>query len=118
MGYRANRLEDRVIADVHRPVVARRRYFEEVTGAAVQKQPRRVAADPPLLPALRTGDLAALRAEVRLQDAAPHAHITRVRVALRSSGTVTVGGHRYRVRSFSERGLAGETLGIWILEGG
>jgi hypothetical protein len=61
-------------------IVARRRYFEEVTGAAVQKPPRRVAADPVLLRALRSGDLADLRAEVRLQDAAPHAHITRVRV--------------------------------------
>jgi len=40
------------------------------------------------------------------------------RVALQSSGTVTVGGHRYRVGSFSERGLAGETLRIWILKGG
>jgi hypothetical protein len=40
------------------------------------------------------------------------------RVALQSSGTVTVDGHRYRVRSFSERGLAGETLMIWILKGG
>jgi hypothetical protein len=175
-------------------IVARRRYSEEVTGAAVHNQPRWVAADPVLLRALRSGDLAALRAEVRLRDAAPHAHITLVRVvrgsrvladagiasviaraqkalqdahgrflgtlqpsiqdvigyvrymhrnvhvdvvvrgrgaahvrtslpaaarvALQSSGTVTVGGHRYRVRSFSERGLAGETLMIWILKGG
>jgi hypothetical protein len=40
------------------------------------------------------------------------------RVALPSSGTVTVGGHRYRVRSFSEHGLAGEPLRIWILKRG
>src|SRR5207247_715433 len=129
------------------------------------------------------GDLAGLRAEVRLQDATPHAHISRLRVVrgsrvladagvvfpvapaqkavrdghgrllgtlqlsiqdvigyvkymrrnvhvdvvvrgrgaahvrtslpaaarvrLPSSGTVIVGGHRYRVRSFTEPGLAG-----------
>jgi hypothetical protein len=174
--------------------VARRRYLEEVTGAAVHKQLRRVAGDPVLLRALRTGDLAGLRAEVRLQDATPHAHISLLRVvrgsrvladagivfpvapahkALRdghgrllgtlqlsiqdvigyvkymrrnvhvdvvvrgrgaahvrtslpaaarvrlpSSGTVIVGGHRYRVRSFTEPGLAGETLRIWILKRG
>ena len=175
-------------------VVARQRYSEEVNGAAVHKQIRRVAADPVLLRALRSGSLAALRAEVRLQNATPHAHITRLRVvrgsrvladaggtfvvapaqkalqdargrslgrlqlsiqdvigyvkymrrnvhvdvvvrghgtgrmrtslpaaarvALTSSGTVKVGGHRYRVRSFSERGFAGETLRIWILKRG
>jgi hypothetical protein len=175
-------------------VVARRRYSDEVNGAAVHKQLRRVAADPLLLRALRTGNLAALRAEVRRQDATPHAHISRLRVvrgsrvladagvvfvvapaqralhdahgrylgtlqlsiqdvigyvkymhrnvhvdvvvhgrgaahvrtslpaaarvALPSAGTVTVAGHRYRVRSFSERGLAGETLRIWILKRG
>jgi hypothetical protein len=173
-------------------VVARQRYSEEVHGAAVHKQLRRVAADPVLLRALRTNNLAALRAEVRLQDATPHAHISRLRVvrgsrvladagvvfvvapalkalhdargrylgtvqlsiqdvigyvkymhrnvhvdvvvrgrgaahvrmslpaaarvSLPSSGTVTIGGHRYRVSSFRERGLAGETLRIWILQ--
>jgi hypothetical protein len=61
-------------------VVARRRYLEEVTGAAVHKQLRRVAGDSVLLRAVRTGDLAGLRAEVRLQDATPHAHISRLRV--------------------------------------
>jgi hypothetical protein len=175
-------------------VVARRRYLEEVQGAAAHKQLRRVAADPVLLRALRTHDLAALRAEVRRQDATPHAHISRLRVVrgarvladagvvfvvapahkalhdargrylgtlqlsiqdvigyvkylrrnvhvdvvvrgsgaahvrsslpgaarlrLPSAGTVSIGGHRYRVRSFRERGLAGETLRIWILERG
>ena len=175
-------------------VVARRRYSEEVNGAAVHKQLRRVAADPALLRALRSGNLAALRAEVRLQDATPHAHISRLRVVrgsrvladagvvfvvapsvkalhdargrylgtlqlsiqdvigyvkymhrnvhvdvvvrgrgaahmrtslpaaagvrLTSSGTAMVAGHRYLVRSFSEPGLAGETLRIWILKRG
>ena len=179
---------DRLVVD------ARQRYLQEVQGAAVHKQLRRVAADPVLLRALRTHDLAALRAEVRLQDATPHAHISRLRVVrgsrvladagvvfvvapaqkalhdargrylgtlqlsiqdvigyvkylhrnvhvdvvvrgrggahvrtslpgaarlrLPSSGTVTIGGHRYRVRSFHERGLAGETLRIWILKRG
>jgi HAMP domain-containing protein len=174
--------------------VARQRYSEEVTGAAVHKQLRRVASDPVLLRALRSGDLAGLRAEVRLQDATPHAHISRLRVvrgsrvladagvvfpvapaqkALRdahgrvlatlqlsiqdvigyvkymhrnvhvdvvvrgrgaahmrtslpaaarvrlpSSGTAMVAGRRYLVRSFSEPGLAGETLRIWILKRG
>ena len=175
-------------------IVARQRYSEEVNGAAVHKQVRRVAADPVLLRALSTGNLAALRAEVRLQDATPHAHISRLRVvrgsrvladagvvfpvaasqkalrdahghslgtlqvsiqdvigyvkylrrnvhvdvvvrgqgaahvrtslpaatsvALPSSGTVMVGGHRYLVRSFRESGLAGEKLRIWILKRG
>jgi hypothetical protein len=175
-------------------IVARQRYLEEVTGAAVHKQLRRVAADPVLLRALRTSNLAALRAEVRLQDATPHAHISRLRVvrgsrvladagvvfvvapaqralhdargrylgtlqlsiqdvigyvkymhrnvhvdvvvhgrgaahvrtslpaaarlALPSSGTVTVAGRRYQVRSFSEPALARETLRIWILKRG
>ena len=175
-------------------VVARQRYFDEVNGAAVHKQLRRVAADPVLLRALRTGNLTALRAVVRLQDATPHAHISRLRVvrgsrvladagvvfvvapaqrrlhdargrylgtlqlsiqdvigyvkymhrnvhvdvvvhgrgaahvrtslpaaarvALPSAGAATVGGRRYRVRSFTERGLAGETLRIWILKRG
>jgi hypothetical protein len=191
-----------VIAPAARPrwavdrlaAIARRRYSEEVTGAAVHKQLRRVAADPVLLRALRNVDLTALRAEVRLQDATPHAHISRLRlvrgsrvladagvvfpvapahkalydargrylgtlqlciqdvigyvkylrrnvhvdvvvrgrgathvrtslpaaahVALSSTGTVTIGGRRYRVRSFRERGLAGETLRIWILRRG
>jgi hypothetical protein len=175
-------------------VVARRRYSEEVNGVAVHKQLRRVAADPVLLRALRTHNLAAVRAEVRLQDATPHAHISRLRVvrgsrvladagvvfvvapaqkalhdargrylgtvqlsiqdvigyvkymhrnvhvdvvvhgrgaahvrtslpaaarvSLPSSGTVTVAGHRYQVRSFREPGLAGEPLRIWILKRG
>ncbi len=175
-------------------VVARRRYSEEVTGAAVHKQLRRVAADPVLLRALSSGNLAALRAEVRLQDATPRAHISRLRVVrgsrvladagvvfpvapaqtalhdahrhvlgtlqlciqdvigyvkylrrnvhvdvvvrghgaghvraslpaaasmtLPSLGPVMVGGHRYLVRFFTEHGLAGETLRIWILKRG
>jgi hypothetical protein len=174
--------------------IARQRYSEEVNGAAVHKQLRRVAADPVLLRALRSGDLATLRAEVRLQQATPHAHISRLRVvrgsrvladagvvfvvapsqralhnahgrylgtlqlsiqdvigyvkylrrnvhvdvvvrghgsahvrtslpgatrgALPASGTVTIAGHRYRVRSFREHGLAGETLRVWILKRG
>jgi hypothetical protein len=174
--------------------VARQRYSEEITGAAVHKQLKRVAADPVLLGALRSGDLTALRAEVRLQDATPHAHISRLRVVrgsrvladagvvfpvapaqralhdahgrylgtlqlciqdvigyvkylrrnvhvdvvvrgrgaghvrtslpaaaqvtLPSAGNVTIAGNRYRVRSFSEHGLAGETLRIWILKRG
>jgi hypothetical protein len=60
--------------------IARGRYSEEVNGAAVHKQLRRVAADPVLLRALRTGDLAAVRAEIRLQDNTPHAHISRLRL--------------------------------------
>jgi hypothetical protein len=175
-------------------IVARARYSEEVNGAAVHKQLRRVAADPVLLRDQQTGNLAALRAEVRLQDATPHAHISRLRVvrgsrvladagvvfvvapaqralhdargrylgtlqlsiqdvigyvkymrrnvhvdvvvhghgaahvrtslpaagrvALPSSGIVTVAGRRYLARSFSEHGLAGETLRIWILKRG
>jgi hypothetical protein len=174
--------------------VARQRYSEEVTGAAVHKQLRRVAADPVLLRALRSGNLTALRAEVRLQDATPHAHISRLRVVrgsrvladagvvfpvapaqkvlhdarghatgtlqlciqdvigyvkylrrnvhvdvvvrghgaahvrtslpaaanmtLPRSGSAMVGGHRYQVRFFTEHGLAGETLRIWILKRG
>jgi hypothetical protein len=174
--------------------IARRRYMEEVTGAAIHKQLRRVAADPVLLRALSAGNLTALRAEVRLQDATPHAHISRLRVVrgsrvladagvvfpvapaqralhdargryvgtlqlciqdvigyvkylrrnvhvdvvvrgrgaahvrtslpaaatmtLPRSGTVMVGGHRYLVRFFTEHGLAGETLRIWILKRG
>jgi hypothetical protein len=175
-------------------IVARQRYSEEVTGAAVHKQLRRVAADPVLLRALSSGNLSALRAEVRRQDATPHAHISRLRVvrgssvlanagvvfpvapaqqvlhdarghalgtlqlciqdvigyvkylrrnvhvdvvvrghgaahvrtslpaaanmALPHSGPVVVGGHRYLVRFFTEHGLAGETLRIWILKRG
>jgi hypothetical protein len=174
--------------------VARQRYLEEVTGAAVHKQLRRVAADPVLLRALSSGNLTALRAEVRLQDATPHAHISRLRVVrgsrvladagvvfpvapaqkalhdahghvlgtlqlciqdvigyvkylhrnvhvdvvvrghgaghvrtslpgaarttLPSSGPVMVGGRLYLVRFFTEHGLAGETLRIWILKRG
>jgi hypothetical protein len=175
-------------------IVARRRYSDEVTGSAVHKQLRRVAADPVLLRALSSGNLAALRAEVRFQDATPHAHISRLRVVhgsrvladagvvfpvapaqtalhdahghvlatlqlciqdvigyvkylhrnvhvdvvvrghgagrvrtslpaaasmtLPSSGPVTIGGRRYLVRFFTEHGLAGETLRIWILKRG
>jgi hypothetical protein len=175
-------------------IVARRRYSEEVTGAAVHRQLRRVAADTVLLRALRSGNLAALRAEVRLQDATPHAHISRLRIVrgsrvladagvvfpvapaqtalhdahghvlgtlqlciqdvigyvkylhrnvhvdvvvrghgaghvrtslpaaasmtLPSSGPVTIGGRRYLVRFFTEHGLAGETLSVWILKRG
>jgi len=175
-------------------VLARQRYSEEVTGAAVHKQLRRVAADPVLLRALSSGNLTALRAEIRLQDATPHAHISRLRVVrgsrvladagvvfpvapaqavlhdahghvlatlqlciqdvigyvkylhrnvhvdavvhghgaghvrtslpaaasmtLPSSGPIMVGGHRYFVRFFTEHGLAGETLRIWILRRG
>jgi hypothetical protein len=39
-------------------------------------------------------------------------------VALPTSRPVMIAGHRYLVRSFSEPGLAGETLGIWILKRG
>lgn len=175
-------------------VVARRRYSEEVTGAAVHKQLRRVAADPVLLRALSSGNVIALRAEVRRQDATPHAHISRLRVVhgsrvladagvvfpvapaqqvlhdarghalgtlqlciqdvigyvkylrrnvhvdvvvrghgaahvrtslpaaahmmLPRSGPVAVGGRRYLARFFTEHGLAGETLRIWILKRG
>jgi hypothetical protein len=175
-------------------IVARQRYSEEVTGAAVHRQLRRVVADPVILRALSSGNLSALRAEVRLQDATPHAHISRLRVVrgsrvladagvvfpvapaqtalhdahghvlgtlqlciqdvigyvkylhrnvhvdvvvrghgaghvrtslpaaasrtLPSSGPVTIGGHRYLVRFFTEHGLAGETLRIWILKRG
>jgi hypothetical protein len=60
--------------------IARRRYSEEVNGAAVHKQLRRVAADAVLLRALRTGDLATVRAEIHLQDNTPHAHISRLRL--------------------------------------
>ena len=35
-----------------------------------------------------------------------------------SSGPVMVGGHRYLVRFFTEHGLAGDTLRIWILKRG
>jgi hypothetical protein len=153
-----------------------------------------VAADTVLLRALRSGNLAALRAEVRLQDATPHAHISRLRIVrgsrvladagvvfpvapaqtalhdahghvlgtlqlciqdvigyvkylhrnvhvdvvvrghgaghvrtslpaaasmtLPSSGPVTIGGRRYLVRFFTEHGLAGETLSVWILKRG
>ena len=35
--------------------------------------------------------------------------------ALPASGTVTVAGHRYVVRSFRERGYDGEPLDVWIL---
>jgi hypothetical protein len=174
--------------------VARQRYSEEVTGAAVHKQLRRVAADPVLLRALRSGSLTALRAEVSLQDATPHAHISRLRVlrgsrvladagvvfpvapaqqtlhdahghsigtlqlciqdvigyvkylhrnvhvdvvvrghgaahvrtslpaaanmTLPHTGPVMVAGHHYLVRFFTEPGLAGETLRIWILKRG
>ena len=174
--------------------LARQRYSEEVTGSAVHKQLRRVAADPVLLRALSSGNLPALRAEVRLQDATPHAHISRMRVVrgsrvladagvvfpvapaqtalhdahghylgtlqlciqdvigyvkylhrnvhvdvvvrghgaghvrtslppatsmtLPTEGPVVAGGHRYLVRSFTEHGLAGETLRIWILKRG
>jgi hypothetical protein len=174
--------------------IARQRYSEEVTGAAVHKQLRRVAADRVLLRALSSGNLTALRAEVSLQDATPHAHISRLRVVrgsrvladagvgfpvapaqqtlhdprghaigtlqlciqdvigyvkylhrnvhvdvvvrghgaarvrtslpaaanrtLPHTGPVMVGGHRYLVRFFTEHGLAGETLRIWILKRG
>ncbi len=37
------------------------------------------------------------------------------RVSLPGSGSVSVDGHDYPVRSFQERGFAGETLRIWIL---
>jgi hypothetical protein len=108
-------------------VVARQRYLEEVQGAAVHRHLRRVAADPVLLRTLRTLDLAALRAEVLHVDVVVRgrgpAHVRTslpgaARLTLPSSGTVTIGRHRYRVRSFRERGLAGETLRIWILERG
>lgn len=42
-------------------VIPRRRYSEEVHGAAVHKQLRRVAADPVLLHALRAHDFGGLR---------------------------------------------------------
>ncbi len=37
------------------------------------------------------------------------------RVALPESGSVSVDGHEYLVRSFTEPGFAGETLRVWIL---
>lgn len=37
------------------------------------------------------------------------------RVPLPASGTTTVGGRAYAVRSFSERGFAGEPLRVWVL---
>jgi hypothetical protein len=36
-------------------------------------------------------------------------------VSLPSSGSVSVDGHEYLVRSFTEPGFAGETLRIWLL---
>ena len=36
-------------------------------------------------------------------------------VSLPASGTVSVDGHEYLVRSFTERGFAGEHLRIWLL---
>jgi 4-amino-4-deoxy-L-arabinose transferase-like glycosyltransferase len=61
-------------------VIARHRYQEEASGLAVHTQLRRVAKDPALLGALRKGDLTALRAVVRSEQATPHAHISRTRV--------------------------------------
>jgi hypothetical protein len=69
-------------------IVARQRYLEEVTGTAVHKQLGRVAPDPVLLRVLSTGNLAALRAEVRLT---PHAHNSRLRV-LRGSRVLADAG--------------------------
>jgi hypothetical protein len=39
-------------------------------------------------------------------------------VSLPSSGSVSVGGQEYVVRSFTEPGFAGETLRIWLLGAG
>jgi hypothetical protein len=38
-----------------------------------------------------------------------------IHVSLPASGSVSVDGHEYLVRSFTERGFAGETLRIWIV---
>jgi hypothetical protein len=40
-----------------------------------------------------------------------------LKARLPASGAVSVGGQEYQVRSFSERGFAGEPLRIWILSG-
>lgn len=60
--------------------VARARYSDEVSGRAAHIQLARVARDPMLLRALRTGDLPALRAAVKREQATPHVHISRLRV--------------------------------------
>jgi hypothetical protein len=57
-----------------------RRYAIESHGLSAQIHMRMVDHDPQLLQALRTGDLASLRAAVRRLQATPHAHISRLRV--------------------------------------
>ncbi|UGS36123.1 hypothetical protein [Capillimicrobium parvum] len=63
---------------------AMRRYGIESHGASAQIHLRTVVHDPQLLHALRTGDVASLRAAVRRLQATPHAHISRLRVVRRS----------------------------------
>jgi hypothetical protein len=177
----------------HLTAIARRRYVIEVRGPQARATLRRVARDPALLAALRSGDRANMRAAVRSQFDRVwyHWHVSRLRivrgttklvdvgvpfvvapsqmalrdsggatwgtlqvsiqdvigfvrymhrnypvdvvvrgraaahvktslpaaqhVSLPDSGTATVSGKRYEVRSFSQTALGGEPVKVWIL---
>lgn len=77
---------DRLVA------VAEERYRQEVSGAAVHAQLRRIARDPMLLHALRAGDRTALQAAALNDQLARHMHVCRVRVIEGSRILADAGG--------------------------
>jgi hypothetical protein len=59
---------------------AKLRYDQETGGSVVRHQARRIASDPALLAALRSGNLPKLRAVVAREQLTPRAHISRLRI--------------------------------------
>lgn len=72
---------------------ARRRYGEEVHGSAVHLELRRIAADPGLRAALRSGDMTRLRSYVaqRFNTRWYHEHVSRMRLVRGSRMLADVG---------------------------
>lgn len=72
--------------------VAARLYAEEARGPAGRRQLARIARDPQLLGALRSGRHAAIRAAALRELFLPHKHVVRVRVVRGGRTVVDVGG--------------------------
>jgi hypothetical protein len=71
---------------------AKARYADEANGPVVHAQLRRVARDPALLTALRSGSATALRAAALHELFLPHKHVVRLRIVLGGRTLVDVGG--------------------------
>lgn len=93
---------------------AKRRFWIESRGSAIRADLRYIARDPVLIDALRSGDLAAARAEIaRLQHSQIVKHVTRIRL-LRGSRVLVDGWPTSFDVAGSERNLRdrnGRSLG-------